>query len=154
MKLKTGFYCRSTCFHNVALLFIYCSKNSLPRAVLHILHSTETGTNNVVCHKNACYLSWWWPLPATPEHQMYQTTFHNNPGNNTAIKFTLNFWSTCRKKKVRPSPLVLWTQTGQMHWCLIIQWDDRWQNSSPERKTCWMLLYLPKILGLNFSLHS
>jgi len=56
-KLKTGFYCRSMCFHNVALLFIYCSKNSLPTAVLHILHSTETGTNNVTGHKNACYLS-------------------------------------------------------------------------------------------------
>ena len=77
MQLKTGFYCRSTCFHNVALFFIYCSKYSLLRAVLQIMWW--------VIKMHVIYLSWWWSLPATPEHQMYQTTFHNNPGNNTAI---------------------------------------------------------------------
>lgn len=38
------------------------------------------------------------------------------------------------QNKVRPSPLVLWTQTGQMHWSLMIQWDDRWHAKTVARR--------------------
>jgi hypothetical protein len=97
------------------------------------------------------YLSWWWPLPATPEHQMYQTTFYNNPGNYSHSTF---------------GAPVARIMSGQVPWyygpeqdnALVrddtVGWQLACQNCSPKRKTCWMLLYPPKILGLNFGLHS